>query len=79
MRSVREAVAGFLRAPLLSALSISAIGLSLVILGLFGLSAHNIGSAISDIERRVEVVGYLLEEASSDQIRIVQQEIETFP
>ena len=56
MRSIREALAGMRRTPLLGGLSITAIGLSLVILGLFGLSAYNIGSAISDVERRVEVV-----------------------
>jgi cell division transport system permease protein len=79
MRSLCEALAGFRRTPLLGALSISAISLSLVIMGLFGLSAHNIGSAISDIERRVEVVGYLLEEMGPDQVHVAQQEIEAFP
>jgi len=79
MRPLREALVGFRRTPLLSALSISAIGLSLVIMGLFGLSAHNIGSAISDIERRVEVVGYLLEDMRLDQVQVAQQEIEAFP
>lgn len=79
MKPLREAIAGLRRAPLLGGLSITAIGLSLVILGLFGLSAHNIGSAISDVERRVEVVGYLLEDAGSEQIQIAQREMETFP
>lgn len=79
MRPVREAFAGFRRAPLLGALSVSAIGLSLVVLGFFGLSAHNIGVAIGDIERRVEVVGYLLEDASSEQVRVAQREMEAFP
>lgn len=79
MRHLREALAGFRRTPLLSTLSISAISLSLVIMGLFGLSAHNIGSAISDIERRVEVVGYLLEDMKPDQVQIAQQELEAFP
>ncbi len=79
MRALREALAAFRRAPLLGGLSITAISLSLLILGLFGLSAHNIGAAISDVERRVEVVGYLTEDASEDRIRIATAEIEGFP
>ncbi len=79
MRPVREALASFRRAPLLGGLSILAIGLSLLILGLFGLSAYNIGSAIGDVERRVEVVGYLLDDASDDQIRVARRELAAFP
>ncbi|MDX1576852.1 MAG: ABC transporter permease [Gemmatimonadota bacterium] len=79
MRSLREAFAGFRRAPLLGGLSITAIGLSLVILGLFGLSAYNIGSAISDVERRVEVVGYLLDDAGTERIEVARREMEAFP
>ena len=73
---MREALAGFRRTPLLCALSIGAIGLSLLILGLFGLVAHNIGSAISDVERRVEVVGYLLDDAGSEQVGAARRELE---
>ena len=79
MRALREALAGFRRTPLLCALSIGAIGLSLVILGLFGLVAHNIGGAISDVERRVEVVGYLLDDAASEQVRAARRELEALP
>jgi len=79
MRSLREALGGLRRAPLLGGLSITAIGLSLVILGLFGLSAHNIGAAIGDVERRVQVVGYLLEDASDGQVQVARQEMETYP
>ncbi len=79
MRALRETVAAFRRAPLLGGLSITAISLSLLILGLFGLSAYNIGAAITDVERRVEVVGYLTEDASEERIRIATAEIETFP
>lgn len=79
MKPLRDAIAGLRRAPLLGGLSISAIGLSLVILGLFGLSAHNISTAISDVERRVEVVGYLLEDAGSSQVQIARQEMEGYP
>jgi len=79
VRALREALAGFRRTPLLCALSIGAIGLSLVILGLFGLVAHNIGGAIGDVERRVEVVGYLLDDAASEQVRAARRELEALP
>lgn len=79
MRPVREALASFRRAPLLGGLSVVAIGLALLILGLFALSAHNIGTAISDVERRVEVVGYLLDDAGEERIRIARAEMEAFP
>jgi cell division transport system permease protein len=79
MRAIREAFASFRRAPLLSGLSIAAIGLSLLILGLFSLSAHNISTAIGDVERRVEVVGYLLEDAGDERIAIARREMEAYP
>ncbi|MFV1985854.1 MAG: cell division protein FtsX [Gemmatimonadota bacterium] len=79
MRPFREAFASFRRSPLLSALSVSAIGLSLLILGLFSLSAHNISAAIGDVERRVEVVGYLLEDAGEERIAIARSEMEAYP
>ena len=79
MRPVREALASFRRAPLLGGLSIAAISLSLLILGLFGLSAYNIGIAIGDVERRVEIVGYLLDDVPDETVAIARREMEAFP
>jgi len=79
VRPLREALASFRRTPLLGALSIGTIGLSLLIMGLFALSAHNIGSAISDIERRVEVVGYLLDDVGEDRVAIARKEMTSYP
>ncbi len=79
MRSIREGLAGFRRAPLLGSLSITSIGLSLLIIGLFALSAHNVDRALSDVEERVEVVGYLIEDAGEDRVRIARQEIAGYP
>ncbi len=79
MRSVREAFAGFRRTPLLCGLSIAAIGLSLVILGLFGLVAYNVRGVIGDVERRVEVVGYLLDDAGPEQVLTARRELEALP
>ena len=50
-----------------------------MILGLFGLVANNIGAAIGDVERRVEVVGYLLDDASPEQIRVARNELTSLP
>lgn len=79
MRALREALAGFRRAPLLGGLSITAIGLSLFILGLFGLTTHNIDQALAGVEERVEVVGYVTEETSREQIALARSEIADFP
>jgi len=79
MRVVREAVAGIRRAPLLSGLSIAAIGLSLLVIGLFALAAHNVDMTLADVESRVEVVAYLYEGASDEQVALAQAEITSFP
>lgn len=55
----RDAVAGFRRAPLLTALSALMVGLALFVLGLFSLVAHNLRLALANAEERVEVVAYL--------------------
>lgn len=79
MRAVREAVAGFRRSPLLAMLSVGAIALSLLVVGLFGLLVHNIDRALADVERRVEVVAYLAEDAAADGIELAAEEIRAFP
>ena len=79
MRSLREATQGIRRAPLLSGLSITAIGLSLFIIGLFALTAHNIDEALVGVESRVEVVAYLEEGTSEDVVSVAISEIGGFP
>ena len=79
MRSVREATQGIRRAPLLSGLSITAIGLSLFIIGLFALTAHNIDEALVGVESRVEVVAYLEEGTSEEVVSVAISEIGGFP
>lgn len=79
MRALREALAGFRRTPLLGGLASMAIGLSLFIIGLFGLTAHNIDLALAGVEERMEVVGYLTEDATEDQVRIAREEIASYP
>lgn len=79
MRALREALAGFRRAPLLGGLSVISISLSLAILGLFGLVAHNVDLALTEIEERVQVVAYLQDDAPTESVDLARQEIRSFP
>lgn len=79
MRALREAFAGLRRAPLLGGLSVAAVGLSLFLLGLFGLAAHNIDLALSSVEEQVEVVAYLDDGTTADQARLAVREVEGYP
>ncbi len=65
---LREALAGFKRAPVLTGLAAAMVGLALFVVGLFGLVTHNLQVALSQIESRVEVVAYLRDDASATDI-----------
>jgi cell division transport system permease protein len=77
--AIREAFAAFQRAPLLTSLSSAMIGLSLLVVGLFGVTAHNIRQVLDRVEARVELVAYLHDSASPAAVRALQEEIATFP
>jgi cell division transport system permease protein len=77
--SVREALAAFRRAPLLTSLSAAMIGLSLFVAALFGIVAYNIRQALRRVEARVEIVAYLKDDASSDAISVTRADIASFP
>lgn len=79
MRSVREALAGFGRAPLLGGLSIAAIAVSLLIVGLFAVAGYNVDRALAGIESRVEVVAYLEDAADEELVGLAAAEIEAYP
>ncbi len=79
MRALREALNGIRRAPVLAALSMTAIGLSVFSMGLFALTAHNIDVALAGVERRVEVVAYVRDDAPEELVDIARHEIESFP
>ncbi|MBT8335623.1 MAG: ABC transporter permease [Gemmatimonadetes bacterium] len=66
--AVREALAGFRRAPLLTGLAAGMVGLALFVVGLFGLVTHNLRVALDLVEARVEVVAYLGDDASAAEI-----------
>lgn len=79
MRALREGLNGIRRAPVLAALSMMAIGLSVFSMGLFALTAHNIDVALAGVERRVEVVAYVRDDAPEELVDIARHEIESFP
>ena len=77
--SIREALAAFRRAPLLTGLSAGMIALSLFVLGLFGVAAHNIRLVLDQVEARVEVVAYLRDDATTEQVDVLREEILASP
>jgi cell division transport system permease protein len=79
MYALREALTAFRRSPVLTTLSAAMIALSLFVVGLFGLVAHNVRQVVAEVEARVEVVGYLRDDASPSAIAGAQEEIEALP
>ena len=77
--SLREAAVATRRAPLLSALSVTTIAFSLFALGLFGLVAINIRSALLKVEERVEIRAFAYDDASIESIVIAAGEISRYP
>jgi len=77
--ALREALSAFRRSPLLAFLSIIAIGFSLFVIGLFGLTAWNIGRAIEKVEEKVEIVAYLDDATTPAQLELAQQEVRALP
>jgi cell division transport system permease protein len=78
MYAVREAVSAFRRAPVLTGLSATMIALSLFVIGMFGLVAHNVRTVIQDVEARVEIVAYLRDDASPGSVDVARQQIRRY-
>jgi cell division transport system permease protein len=76
--ALREAVVATRRAPLLSALSVTTIAFSLFALGLFGLVAINIRSALAKVEERVEIRAFATDDASIEGVIIAAGEISRY-
>ncbi|UCC73299.1 MAG: ABC transporter permease [Gemmatimonadota bacterium] len=72
-------MAAFRRAPGLAVLSAMSIGLSLFVLGTFGLVTYNVEVTLRSIERRVEVVAYLRDDVSAAQLEVLQNDVGSFP
>lgn len=77
--ALREAFIGFRRAPMLSVLSITTIAFSLFAFGLFSLVAINLRSALEQVESRVEIRGFLAEDANAEAIAEAMQIIGSYP
>jgi cell division transport system permease protein len=75
MYVLREALSAFRRTPVLTGLSAAMIALSLFVIGLFGLAAHNVREVIQGVEQRVEIVAYLRDDASPSTIDATQQQV----
>jgi cell division transport system permease protein len=54
------------------------IALSLFVVGLFGLAAHNVRQVVQDVEARVEIVAYLRDDMSPSAVLDAQQQILAF-
>jgi cell division transport system permease protein len=76
---IRETLLSFRRAPVLSALSVTTIAFALFVVGLFGLVALNIRSALADVEERVEIIAYLMRGTPIEIVTIALGDIEAFP
>lgn len=77
--AVREALAAFKRAPVLTGLAAAMVGLALYVVGLFGIVSHNLSRALDRVEARVEVVAYLRDDASAAEIEVAVQELRRQP
>jgi cell division transport system permease protein len=77
--ALREALAAFQRTPLLTTLSAAMIGLSLFVVGLFGIAAHNIREVIERVESRVEIIAYLRDMAPGAAVDAARAEIGAYP
>jgi cell division transport system permease protein len=73
--AIREALAAFRRAPVLTGLSSAMVGLALFVVGLFALATYNLRLALEAIEERVEVVVYLRDDARQSEIDLLLEEL----
>lgn len=79
MYAIREAIAAFRRAPVLTGLSSAMVGLALYVVGLFGLAAYNLQLALASVEERVEVAVYLRDDARQSEIDLLLTELADVP
>ena len=63
----------------LALLSATSIGLSLFVLGTFGIVTYNIDVTLQAIERRVEVVAYLRDDVTAAQLEVIQSDVRSYP
>jgi cell division transport system permease protein len=79
MTALREALATFRRAPLLSTMSVITIAFSLFAFGLFGLVVVNIREALHAAEERVEIRAFIVNGTSVATAKVAAADIAKFP
>ena len=77
--TLRETLIAFKRAPLLTGLSAAMVGLALFVVGLFGLATYNIRVYMDTLEERVEVVAYLRDDATTEEIANMEAALSLLP
>jgi cell division transport system permease protein len=75
VHAIREALAGFRRAPLLTFLSTAMVGLALYVVGLFAVVSYNLHEALERVEERVEVVVYVRDDVREAEVQLLQDEL----
>lgn len=60
-------------------LSATSIGLSLFVLGTFGIVTYNVDVTLRAIERRVEIVAYLRDDITAAQLEVLQNDVRSYP
>ena len=76
---LRETVTSLYRSPILTVLSISMISLALYILGLFALGTYNFYLVLNDMEERIQIVAYLRDVATVEDISDLRDILNTLP
>ncbi len=79
MYALREAIAAFRRAPLLTGLSSAMVGLALFVVGLFGLATYNLRLALASVEQKVQVVAYVRDDAVQSEIDSARSQLAAMP
>jgi len=79
MTALREALATFRRAPLLSVLGVVTIAFSLFAFGLFGLVAVNVRDAIRRVEDRVEIRAFIADGTPIEAVSAAMADVQAFP
>ena len=77
--TIRETLTAFKRAPLLTGLSAAMVGLALFVVGLFGLATYNVQVYMETLEERVEVVAYLRDDATTEEIADMVRALTSLP
>jgi cell division transport system permease protein len=75
----REALLAFRRTPVLSLLSVAAIGFSLFTIGLYALVALNFRDALASLAERVEIVAFVMRGTPAESITLAADDIASFP